>query len=398
MSSLRILALSYVATALLFTLAIVLADHAALRLVMLETGQSVSQQFQTKVIAPLLLFARLQDEKFLDPQVRVTLPPPRPAPKLAALPPRAEYKVVAPQITMDPIIIMPDLPAVEEPPAPTPLLGQGYGGLPSEPQATIVRPAMPVLPSAPAPVPAKPVAPTLPAPKASRIVPPPAPGVTTLTAADRAAVRAQLVRNLSPEMLQHFDLFLYVSKAKTGPMAQRLYVFRKDAGGTLSMIHDWPASTGREALETSPLGRRTRTNTPAGFYQFDPARMYRAYHSRSWDQSMPYAMFFNWQINGGDSGLAIHAATGDDIAKLGVRASAGCVHLAPEHARQLFEMIRADYKGKVPRFAYQRGSNTMTLDGGMMRDRRGNLVMADGFKVLIEIEDFSGVRRVAALN
>ena len=29
-------------------------------------------------------------------------------------------------------------------------------------------------------------------------------------------------------MLKNFDLFLYVSKAEKGPLAQRLYVFKKE--------------------------------------------------------------------------------------------------------------------------------------------------------------------------
>ena len=48
---------------------------------------------------------------------------------------------------------------------------------------------------------------------------------------------------------------------------------------------------------------------------------------------MPYAMFFNWENHGYQTGLAIHGATGDDIGLLGTRASAGCVRLSPENAR-----------------------------------------------------------------
>ena len=89
---------------------------------------------------------------------------------------------------------------------------------------------------------------------------------------------------------------------------------------------------------------------------------------------------------------------GDDIAKLGIRASAGCVHISPGHARQLFEMIRADYKGKVPRFAFDAKTATMTNHGELMTDRSGNLVMEDGYRVLIDIENNSGANLVAALD
>jgi hypothetical protein len=199
-------------------------------------------------------------------------------------------------------------------------------------------------------------------------------------------------------MLKHFDLFLYVSKAKKGPLAQRLYVFRKSAKGELELAFDWAASTGREQIEISPRGAHTRTDTPAGFYELDPARMYRKYHSFSWNQPMPYAMFFNWEYRGNQTGLAIHSATGDDIARLGSRASAGCVHISPAHAQLLFNMIRADYRGKAPRFTYDRTSQTMSNHGEMMRDAHGNLVMAEGYRVLVDIEDFSGAGRIAALN
>ena len=59
---------------------------------------------------------------------------------------------------------------------------------------------------------------------------------------------------------------------------------------------------------------------------------------------MPYAMFFNWVKDGNQTGLAIHAASGEDVGKLGHRASAGCVHLSEDNARTLFAMIRAQYR------------------------------------------------------
>ena len=134
-------------------------------------------------------------------------------------------------------------------------------------------------------------------------------------------------------MLKNFDLFLYVSKAKKGPLAQRLYVFKKDPAARSS----WPMTGPLPPAASNMKSRRwARTPAPtrrAGYYELDPARMYRAYHSHAWDQSMPYAMFFNWENQGDQTGLAIHAATGDDIAKLGSRASAGCVHISPGACR-----------------------------------------------------------------
>jgi len=369
MSSLRILGLSYLAAASLFTLAIMFSDHASLRIVTDQAAQFVARQFQSRVMAPVLLFARLEDEKILDPQVSVPLAPPKPndAPVLAhALVPPAK-KIIAPMLSpSEPTITMPELPDAGK--------EEGYGTAP------------PPLPNFTKPE-------TLP----SLVPPEPSPD-SALGPMERAAVSSRLAQSLSPEMRKKFDLFLYVSKARQGPLAQRLYVFKKNSGGALVMAYDWAASTGREKYEISPAGAHVRTVTPAGFYQLDPGRFFRAYHSSAWDQSMPYAMFFNREDHGDPTGLAIHAAVGDDIAKLGSRASAGCVHIAPAHAQLLFDMIRADYRGKAPRFAYDRASRTMSNDGEMMRDANGNLVMADGYRVLIDIEDFSGAGRVAALN
>lgn len=302
MSSLRILALSYLATASLFTLAIFFADHAALRMMTEERVQTASREFQARVIAPMLLFARLEDEKFLDPQVTVPLaaPGPNDARTLAhaTVLPMPARKVVAPAFAPPyPTIIMPDLPDVSD--APPPAAGQagageGYGGSASPPLPAFTKPD------------------TL-----GALMPPDIQQDSSLGPAERTAIAAQLAARLTPVMLNNFDLFLYVSKAKKGPLAQRLYVFKKDSSGALVMAYDWAASTGREQYEISPLGAHTRTDTPGGFYELDPSRMYRAYHSHAWDQSMPYAMFFNWENKGYQTGLAIHAATGGRHRKIG---------------------------------------------------------------------------------
>src|ERR1700743_2583171 len=73
MTSSRILGLSYLATATLFTLAIFFSDHAALRMVADKNVQAGSRAFQGRVLMPALQFARLEDEKLLVPQVAVPL-------------------------------------------------------------------------------------------------------------------------------------------------------------------------------------------------------------------------------------------------------------------------------------------------------------------------------------
>jgi hypothetical protein len=228
-----------------------------------------------------------------------------------------------------------------------------------------------------------------------RIAPEPA----TAKPSDREiAVAARLKKNLTPELLNNFSLFLYVSSAAKGPFAQHLYVFRKDGNGGLVLLHDWLASTGRAREEVSPQGRRSFTATPAGYYEFDPARMYKSYFSQAWNGSMPYAMFFNWERQGEQTGVAIHAATGDDIDRLGSRASAGCIHLSPEHARELYYLIRGQYRGSAPRFAYDESTRTMNNRGALMRGEDGQIEMADGYRVLTVIENFGGRKRIAALD
>ena len=380
MSSLRILGFSYLATASLFTLALFFSDHAALRMVTEHKAALLSRQFQTQFLAPVLQFARIEDEKIFDPQVTVPLTPsgPNDARVLAhaQVPAMPRRLVTAPLIEapdtseLGPTIIAPDLPDVESESG----VADGYGGSTPPPLPKFSDPDLP------------------------KFLPPDISADNALSPQDRAAITARLSESLSPEMQKNFDLFLYVSKAKKGPLAQRLYVFRKDAAGALTLAYDWAASTGREQYEISPLGAHSHTDTPAGYYELDPSRMYAAYYSHAWDQSMPYAMFFNWENHGDQTGLAIHAATGDDITRLGNRASAGCVHISPEHAKLLYQLIRGEYKGKVPRFAYNRATDTMSNGGEMMRGPDGKLVMADGYRVLIDIEDFSGANMVAAMD
>jgi lipoprotein-anchoring transpeptidase ErfK/SrfK len=209
---------------------------------------------------------------------------------------------------------------------------------------------------------------------------------------------AQHVRDsLTSDMLANFDLFLFVSKAQNGPVGQRMYVFQKQAGNDLALLYNWPVSTGREKFEIAPNGTRAPSYTPAGYYELDPKRMYVHHFSGQWHQPMPYAMFFNWEDRGYQTGLAIHGAAPEDIKVLGSRSSAGCIHLAPQNAALLFNLIRTQYKGEVPKFAYDKHTATMANDGVLMHDAHGNLQMAQGYKVLVYVENYGGENVVAAL-
>ena len=382
MSALRTLALSYLAAASVFLVGAALVSHPELA----RGLGALAQMAREDVLAPAWERARRGDAQLLDSldhpaTVRLSIAPLTageerllarsgratrpPTPRVVA---SADDRFTQPEYSASAsITILPDL-SPESAPVP--------------PEPKLARPRI--------------------APPQFDIARAPPPAAMTVRA---MAASLRLQSSLSPEMLQNFDLFIFVSKAARGPLAQRMYVFRKQVGegareedGALTLLYDWAASTGRERDEVSPRGKSSFTATPAGFYQLDPDRMYRRYHSYSWDQAMPDAMFFNWERQGLQTGLAIHAATGEDIARLGSRASAGCVHLAPENAATLFSLIRADYRGRVPRFAYNRQTRTMTNKGGFQSDRSGNLRMADGYRVLIDIEDYAGSDRVAGLN
>jgi hypothetical protein len=223
---------------------------------------------------------------------------------------------------------------------------------------------------------------------------PPGPGPST---DEIAAVEQRLEDNLTPEMIENFELFLYVSKAARGPVAQHMYVFEKQPGGDLDLTYDWLVSTGREKVEYNAAGRKLPSFTPAGYFELDPHRFYKSYWSHQWNEPMPYSMFFNWIRNGQKTGLAIHSASADDIALLGTRASAGCIRLPPDAARTLFELIRTNYRGLAPRFAINHRTGTMSRDGIVLHDPAGHVRMAEGYKVLVFIEDYGGENIVAAV-
>lgn len=212
-----------------------------------------------------------------------------------------------------------------------------------------------------------------------------------------ARVRERLRASLSSELYANFDLFLYISKADHGPWAQHMYVFTKEGGG-LRMLHAWPVSTGREDNEIDVNGESQSTETPVGYYQLDPGRMLRHYTSAQWNAPMPFAMFFNWIDRGNATGLAIHGVEGEELNLLGTRASAGCIRLAPEAAQNLFNLIKADYRGLVPRFAmdHHRWSSTSNR-GELMHDDDGALVRAQGYRVLVYVDGYGGDDMVSAL-
>jgi len=88
------------------------------------------------------------------------------------------------------------------------------------------------------------------------------------------------------------------------------------------VLHTWPVSTGR-----------TGRFTPSGSYQ--AFRMEEDHYSREFDDApMPHSIFFTKR------GHAIHGSY--DTKRLGRPASGGCVRLAPENAKVLFDLVKAE--------------------------------------------------------
>lgn len=214
-------------------------------------------------------------------------------------------------------------------------------------------------------------------------------------AADMTDPATRMLASLPDDVEPYFDLFLYVSKAEAGPIAQHMFVYRRAADRSLELVFDWPVSTGREKREKTPSGRKTFTHTPEGSFKLDPKRFHKLWKSRAWNADMPWTMFYDLIENGGMSGLAVHAAGKGKISQLGRRASGGCIRLAPENAQYLFKWIQKEYAGFVPVFAME-GNSTNTR-GEPMRNPDGSIKLTHGYKVLLHVEDYAGVH-VPALS
>lgn len=184
-----------------------------------------------------------------------------------------------------------------------------------------------------------------------------------------------------PELYPHFDLYLYVNKAAQGLSAQHMYIFERLPNGDFNLKFRWLTSTGRERQE------RYFTTTPTGIYKLDAGRFYRHYASRVWDGvPMPFAMFLDFgYASGRVSGIAIHGT--NSRRNLGRRASGGCIRLAMENARFLFYLIKTQYGGRVPKFAWNSSRGHTSRAGVVRRDQSGKPVTEWGYRVLLIVDN-----------
>lgn len=188
------------------------------------------------------------------------------------------------------------------------------------------------------------------------------------------------------EIEPYFDLYLYVSKAARGPIAQHMFAYRRLEDGRLVLVHDWLVSTGRERRE------KYFTTTPVGLFMLDPDRFFADYWSRTWDTAMPWAMFLDYtRASGRRTGIAFHAVIANTkIARLGQRDSGGCIRLAPEAAQALFEEIQTNYRGDVPIFDTDPVSGGTSRQGLVRYATDGTVATKRGYRVILMIEDYGG--------
>jgi lipoprotein-anchoring transpeptidase ErfK/SrfK len=160
-------------------------------------------------------------------------------------------------------------------------------------------------------------------------------------AAASEAARRHVEDILSNDVINEYELFIFINKAGEGPMAQHAYLFTKDGSGNLQHLDTWLVSTGREQQETSPKGAHKFTSTPTGTFMFDVNHFSRLHKSNAWEADMPWAMFLKTRNGGPTSGIALHAALDKYVHNLGQRASAGCIRLLPSNAEKLFKLLKS---------------------------------------------------------
>ena len=181
---------------------------------------------------------------------------------------------------------------------------------------------------------------------------------------NRAAFAAlRLKAGLNQDMLNNFDLFLYVSKAKRGPLAQRLYVFRRKAAKTWRWSMTGPHPPGANGRKLSPRGRRAFTATPPGYYQIDPQRMYRSYHSSIGISPCPMPCSSTGSARGGRPALPFMPPAARSLEKLGQPRQRRLRASVARECRDTLQSYPRGLSGTVPRFAYNPENRTTSNDG-----------------------------------
>lgn len=154
--------------------------------------------------------------------------------------------------------------------------------------------------------------------------------VEKLSPVKMKAPSAAALKNL----LQNHRVVIVVNKAASGPGAQTMTIYENEA-----QVFSTKVSTGKEELVTSTSGKTYVTTTPNGYYR--PYKMYTDYMSYTWKAPMPNAVFLV-------GGIAIHATGKSNYAKLGSRASGGCVRTTLEDSKLVRETVMNTGRGSAP--------------------------------------------------
>lgn len=165
---------------------------------------------------------------------------------------------------------------------------------------------------------------------------------------------------------------IVINKAKVGAEAQTLKLFEN--GVEVMKIK---VSTGKEERVVSTSGRTYVSTTPVGFYR--PTKMYTDYLSYTWNAPMPNAVFFI-------GGIAIHATGSSNYAKLGTRASGGCVRTTLADSKKIRELVMESGKGSAP------GNYVIAREAAGRNIIRGNSLMVPA------ISKATGLKATGTIN
>ena len=188
--------------------------------------------------------------------------------------------------------------------------------------------------------------------------------------------------------LSQYVNVIVINKAARGPGAQTLRMYTNRQLRLTTKI-----SSGREDIEQVGLFRgiingffkgATESHwrhTTRGFYTIKRVENYN-YRSGENNFHMPFAMFFNDK-----RGLAVHQVPPDlsggeaaGEAKLGQRASSGCVRVHKSRIQDIHNAVTAADRGDVP-----------VLDsrtGRQLVDKSGNPAYAKGYRSIVIVEEY----------
>lgn len=145
------------------------------------------------------------------------------------------------------------------------------------------------------------------------------------------AIAENLPSPLEEPRFNSYNLIIIVNQNEVNkglPNYEPAQTMRVYSRGDSSLLYFWKVSTARSGKQT-----------PNGYFRI---QHFSSAHESSLYQNakMPWAVFFNGDI-------ATHAATGAGVRNLGSRASAGCVRLENQRARELFHMFGNSGSGYV---------------------------------------------------